>query len=249
MRKNGKTASVLALFLLLLAVGTSAAQEEEKPVGWTGDVALSLGLTRVNTDTTTLNLSANLKKEWGNTWSFEENGFFFLTRISGETTAENMGLTSRLNHWTSKIFFVFGELQALRDRFKNYSYRLLPQIGVGLSVLTTEKLSLDFTGGLSQVITRYHQTRDNDNYTGLALGKKLRWKISETAEVLESLSFNADFSDLSRFFMRLEVSLTSALTKLFALRLSLIDSYDNMPIGAGIKKNDLAVLAGLSMKF
>ena len=49
--------------------------------------------------------------------------------------------------------------------------------------------------------------------------------------------------------MRLEVSLSSALTETFAVKLSLIDSYDNKPAAAGIKKNDLVFLAGLSMKF
>jgi putative salt-induced outer membrane protein YdiY len=249
MRKQGKTVSFFALILLLIAVGTSAAEEEEKAAGWMGDAALSLGLTRGNSETTTLALSASLKKEWGNAWSFEENTSFFLTRMSGETTAENMGLTARISRRVSKSFFIFGEMQALRDRFKNYSYRFLPQIGVGIAVLNTEKLSLDFTGGLTQVITRYRQTADNDTYTGLVLGNKWRWKISETADVLESLSFNTDFSNLGRFSMRLEVSLTSALTKLLAVRISLIDSYDNRPVGAGIKKNDLALLAGLSIKF
>jgi putative salt-induced outer membrane protein YdiY len=244
-----KKGLLLGFLFLFMTAGWAAAQEEEGPKGWQGDASLSLGLTRGNTDTTTLSFSAGLKKEWSKTWALEESASFMMTRVYGETTAENMGLTSRVSHKTSEKLFVFGEVQALRDRFKNYSYRFIPQIGAGFAAVKTERISLDFTAGLTQVVTRYHQTADNDTYTGLALGNRWAWKIGENAELKESLSFNTDFSQLSRFFLRLEVSLISSLTKLLAVKLTLIDSYDNRPVGVGIKKNDLALLAGLSLKF
>jgi len=248
---NRKTICVLGAALILFVAGTALAfaQDEKPPEGWTGDASLSIGLTRGNSETTTLALSLNLKKEWGGAWSVEDAGSFMLTRISGETTAENMGLTSRIKHKTSARLFLFGEIQALRDRFKDYDYRFLPQVGAGWAVLKSEAVSLELSTGLTQVFTKYHLSKTKDSYTGLAIGNKWTWKISGSADLQESLSLHADFSDFSRYFMRLEVSLTSALTKLLAVKLSLIDSYDNKPAAAGIKKNDLAFLAGLSAKF
>lgn len=248
MNETKKAIIIMFLLLLLSSAGVQAA-EEEKPKGWTGDTSLSLGVTRGNTDTTTFSLSANLKTEWSKVWSLEKSASLLMTRVSGETTGEKMGLTSRIRYSSSDRFFIFGEVQALRDRFKNHSYRFIPQLGGGFVAFKTDNMSLDFTSGLTQVFTRYHQTAENDSYTGFALGNIWKWKISETAEFLESLSYNTNFANLSRFFMRLEISLTTALTKLFSIKLTLIDSYDNKPIGVAIKKNDFTLLAGLSMKF
>lgn len=237
------------MILLLFAVSISAGQEGQKSPGWTGDAAVSLGLTRGNSETTSFSLSINAKKEWASAWTLEDSASFIFTRASGETTAENMGLISRLSYKSSERFFFFGEIQAVRDRFKDYSFRFLPQAGVGVVALKSDRASLEFSSGLTQVITRYISTAETISHTGIALGNKWNWKISENADLLESISLNTDFSDFSRYFIRAEISLSSVLTRLLAVKLSLIDSYEHKPASLDIKKNDLIFLAGLSLKF
>jgi hypothetical protein len=39
------------------------------------------------------------------------------------------------------------------------------------------------------------------------------------------------------------------LAESWALKLTFIDSYDNRPLGEGVKKNDIALLAALTRKF
>jgi putative salt-induced outer membrane protein YdiY len=252
MNKNHRVKCLLigaGLLLLLFSASASAGEEAQKSPGWKGDAAISLGLTRGNTDTTSFSLSVNAKKEWGTSWAIEDSGSFIFTRASGETTAENMGLISRISYKSSERFFFFGEIQAVRDRFKDFSFRFLPQAGVGVVVLKSDRTSLEFSSGLTQVITRYISTGDTVSYTGMAVGNKWNWKISESADLLESISINTDFSDLGRYYVRAEISLSSVLTRLLAVKLSLIDSYEHKPVGSDIKKNDMIFLAGLSLKF
>ena len=45
------------------------------------------------------------------------------------------------------------------------------------------------------------------------------------------------------------LGLHAVLSNTLSIKLSFIDNYENRPIGEGIKKNDAAFLAGLSIKF
>ena len=88
-----------------------------------------------------------------------------------------------------------------------------------------------------------------DSYAGLTVGNQFTWKISETAELSQQLTINSNISELNEYFARFELSLAATIASGWGLKLTFIDNYDNNPIGEGIKKNDIAFLAGLSKKF
>ena len=236
------------LLVILINVGWAEEKEEtQKP--WTGDISLSLALARGNTDTSNLSFSFSAKRTINSKLDWNSSGNFLLGKVKSTTTAESLGITSSINWKYSQRFFSYCKIQAIRDRFKNYDYRLLPALGVGYKLVSSEKTEFSLDAGLSEVFTKYRDTGETESYTGLALGNNLVWKISPTAELTQQLSLNTDLTEFSHFFARLELNLSAAITPGWALKLSLIDGFDNQPIGEGIKKNDVTVLAGLSMKF
>ena len=158
-------------------------------------------------------------------------------------------MDSQIQWKHSERFFSYYGIQVIRDRFKNYSYRILPGLGLGYKVMALENIQLSASAGLAQVLTKYHDSGETDSYTGITLANKLTWKISPTAEISQSLSLNTDVSELSHYFLQFEISLASAITKGLSVKLTLMDSYDNNPVGEGIKKNDVSFIAGLSAKF
>jgi hypothetical protein len=115
--------------------------------------------------------------------------------------------------------------------------------------MATGKIQLSSSAGISEVFTKYYDTGETDSYTGIELGNQFSWKISESAEVTQALGLTADFSELDRYFLRLEASIASAITKGLSMKLTVMENYDNKPVGEGIKKNDISFLAGLSAKF
>jgi len=241
---------LIAAFSMVFFLGLFLCAEEEKlePGKWTGDAALSLSITSGNTQTSSVAFSFAAKRPFPEKLELENSGFFLLSKISGTTNAESMGLGSRLNWKHSDRFFSYYELQAVRDRFKNYDYRILPNVGVGYKVHLSEKGELSFTAGLAEVFTKYHDSGERDSYAGLTLGDKFSWKLSPTAELSQQLVINAEASDLNHYFARLEISLSAALSNQLALKLTFVDNYDNEPVGEGIEKNDIHLMAGISLK-
>ncbi len=240
---------LIVMASLSLMVGLAAEEKSSEENKWSGDAAVSLALARGNTDTTNFSLTLSAKGPLSKSLDSTNKAFFLLSKEEKLTHAESLSLESQISWHHTERFFSYCEILGLRDRFKNYSYRFLSSIGIGYKVMTTEKIQLSANAGISEVFTKYHDSGDTDSYTGIALGNQFTWKISQSSEITQTLDINSDFSELSHYFLRFDISLASAITKGLSVKLTLMDSYDNNPIGKDIKKNDVSFLAGLSAKF
>jgi putative salt-induced outer membrane protein YdiY len=242
-----------ALFVLsalfALALITSALEKAEETPHWKGDLSLGLSLARGNARSSNFSFTFSADGPVGKNLTWENKGVYLLGEMDGETSAESGQIVSRLDWQHSSRFFSYYEIQAIRDRFKNYSHRFLPAVGAGYKVVDQKTVVLALDAGLSRVFTRYYDTGDAASYTGLKGGEGLVWKISETAEFNQKAELNADVSDLGHYFFRFEANLLTAIAKSWSVKLTFIDSYDHQPVGFGIKKNDIALIAGISRKF
>lgn len=232
---------------LCLAKGAIAQEEEENK--WGGDASVGLALARGNTKTTNLSFTFSVSGPLSESIDSTNKAYFLLSKEGDITNAESLGLDSQIQWKHTARFFSYYGVQGLRDRFKNYSYRFLPGLGVGYKILEGENLQLSASAGLSQVFTKYYDSDETDSYTGISVGNEFTWKVSTNAEISQSLNLNADISELSHYFLQFEASLASAITKGLSVKLTLMDKYDNKPVGEGIKKNDVSFIAGLSAKF
>ncbi len=240
------------LFIILslyLAIGIHAQEETAEENAWSGDAGVGFAFARGNTETTNLSITLSAKGSLSKSLASASKAYFLLSREKDVTNAESLGLESQIDWYFSERFFSYFSIVGLRDRFKNYSYRILPSIGAGYKVVADEKVQLSASAGLSEVFTKYYDSGETDSYTGITLGNQFTWKISESAELSQTSALNSDISDLEHYFLRFEASLATAITKGLSVKLTLMDNYDNKPVGEGIKKNDISFLAGLSAKF
>jgi len=180
---------------------------------------------------------------------WENKAIYLFGDMDGKTSAESGQVGSRLDWQLTNRFFSSYELQAIRDRFKNYGSRFLPAAGAGYKVVEEKTISVVLDADLSEVFTKYYDTDDTASYAALKGGERLVWKLSETAEVNEKAELIPDVSDLSYYFLRVEANLITAIAKSWSVKLTFIDSFDNKPVGLGIKKNDIILIAGISRKF
>ncbi len=234
---------------LCFAKGILAQNTEGEEPKWSGDAGVGLAFARGNTETTNLSVTLSAKGPLSRVLASSSKAYFLLSKEKDVTNAESLGLESQIDWQLSERFFTYFNILGLRDRFKNYSYRILPSVGAGYKVVAAEKVQLSASAGLSEVFTKYYDTGETDSYTGITLGNQFAWKISDNAELSQALALNADLSDLSHYFLRFEASLATAIAKGLSVKLTLMDNYDNEPIGEGIKRNDISFLAGLSAKF
>jgi putative salt-induced outer membrane protein YdiY len=249
--KKKKTFVLLGPLVFSLGLLGRAEGAKEEPPHWKGDVSLGLSLARGNSQASSFSFTfaADGPVNKTNTLLWSNKAIYLFGEMEGETNAENLLVASRLDWQHTGRLYSYYEIQGVRDRFKNYSYRLLPAVGLGYKVISAETVILGLDVGLSQVFTKYYDTGDTDNYTGLKIGQQLVWKIAETSEFNEKVEITPDVSEFKRYFVRLEANLITAIAKSWSVKLTFIDSYDSKPVGPGIKKNDVAFIAGLSRKF
>ncbi len=247
--KNLRLVAFVLAVSLCLITGAFAQDEESEEKKWGGDASVGLSFARGNTETTNISLTFSVKGPLSETIDSTNKAYFLFSKEKDITNAESMGLESHIQWKHTERFFSYYGIQGLRDRFKNYSYRILPGLGLGYKVIASENVLLSASAGLSQVFTKYFESGETDSYTGIALGNQLTWKVSPTAEISQTLNLNTNISELSHYFMQFEISLASAITKGLSVKLTLMDKYDSKPVGEGIKKNDVSFIAGLSAKF
>lgn len=248
---HGIVMPALFIFLVFTFGSNGRADEPKHEPHWKGDVSLGLSLARGNTRSSTFSFTfaADGPVNEANTLMWANKAIYLFGEMDGKTSAENLLVASRFDWQHTDRFYSYYELQGIRDRFKNYSSRILPSIGAGYKVITEETLTLGLDAGLAQVFTKYYDTGDSDSDTALKLGELLVWKISETSEFNEKLEIIPVVSNLGRYFLRLEANLVTAIARSWSVKLTLVDSYDHKPVGPDIKKNDVTFIAALSRKF
>ena len=238
-----------AALCLCLVTGAFAQEKESEENKWGGDAAVGLALARGNTDTTNLSFTFSATGPLSKSIDSTNKAYFLLNKEGDIANAESMGVNSQIQWKHTERFFSYYGIQGLRDKFKNYSYRILPGLGVGYKILVEDNLQLSARVGLSQVFTKYYDSEETDSFTGFTLGNDFAWKVSSTAELSQALSLNINKSELGHIFLQFEISLASAITKGLSVKLTLMDKYDSKPVGESIKKNDVSFIAGLSAKF
>ncbi|HOI44480.1 MAG TPA: DUF481 domain-containing protein [Candidatus Aminicenantes bacterium] len=246
---NRKAAVPVIGFTLLLASFSFAREKPAEVPPWKGDIALSLSLSRGNARSMNFGFTFAADGPVGRNLTLENKGVYLFGEVDSATSVESAQVSSRLGWKHSSRVFSFYELQAVRNRFKNYSYRFMPAAGFGYKAVDQKNLVIALDAGVSGVASRYYDTGDTASFAGLKLGESLVWKISETAEFNEKLEINSDISRMSRYFFRLETNLVTALAKSWAVKLTFINYYENRPVGLGIKKNDITLITGISRKF
>jgi putative salt-induced outer membrane protein YdiY len=246
-----KAFALLISLVFLSGLYGRADEAKEEPPHWKGDVSLGLSLARGNSQSSSFSFTfaADGPVNKANTLTWANKAIYLFGEMDGDTSAENLLVASRLDWHHSGRLYSYYELQGTRDRFKNYGYRFLPAVGLGYKVIAAEAVTLGLDVGVSQVFTKYYDTGDTENYTGLKIGEQFTWRISETAEFNEKVEISPDISEFKKYFFRFEANLITAIAESWSVKLTFINNFDNRPVGAGIKKNDVTFIAGLSRKF
>ncbi len=251
-RRAGSTIAFgyLFFFTSIFCPAQDQQDKKEEPPHWKGDLSVGLSLTRGNTNSSNLSFTFSAGGPVGKKLTWDNSGLFLYGGANKKTNVESGQIDSHLD-WqrTERFFFIVG-LQLRHDRFKNFNYRfLLPGLGVGYKFVNRKAVSLVMDTGLGVIFNQFYDTGRESKYLAVKYGQAFVWKISETAEFNEKAEIDAGLGDLKRYYIHLEANLIAAVTKRWAAKLTLTDSYDSGPLAPGIKHNDLILIAGLSAKF
>jgi putative salt-induced outer membrane protein len=232
-------------FLVVCVISASTAAYGQT---WSGDFGAGLSLTRGNSDTKNINLALNLAQHISARNLAKYDAFYLRADNNGALTVDRTTFGARDEFTVSPLTYAFADAHFLRDKFKEIDYLATPSVGAGHHLIKNATLDVAAEGGLGFVVEK---DAGLSRETSGAINAKqlLTWKFSPTATLGETAAGLWKTRDFGDALYHLEASLASNLTAKSQLKLSALDDYKTRPPKAGIKKNDVSLIAAIVMKF
>jgi putative salt-induced outer membrane protein YdiY len=236
------------LLVLALPAASQAQAPQAPPKVYTGNFGAGFSLTGGNTDTATFNLSGELTRDPKKRNVIKLNGFYLRANANNAKTADRLALGFRDEYTFSKRTFVYGAFGYMRDPFKDISYLLNPQGGIGYKPLITDRAELIFSGGAGAVWEKNSGAGARASGT-LNAGESFTYKLSETSKALQGFAGLWKTSDFNDALYHFNVALATSLTKRAELKIEFVDDFKNVTPKPTIKKNDTALIISFLYKY
>ncbi len=218
------------------------------PPPFTGSLSAGIAFTSGNTDTSTYNIAFTMAYVPKGRNSVKAEGLFLRGKSNGVLTVDRTALAGRDEYTLTSRAFLFGQLQFLRDRFKDVDYLIAPSGGIGYKLVTTAATTVTADAGIGGV-----WEKDTDlpvNASGaVTASQKLAHKLSSTAAITEAVTALWKTHGFGDALYTFGGGLALAVTTRVQFKFELLDTYKTRPPLASIKKNDVATILALVYKF
>jgi putative salt-induced outer membrane protein YdiY len=241
------TLAVFTVILFLPLVAIAQAPPPPAPL-YTGSFGGGLALTNGNTDTKNFNLSFALVRDPKTNNVIKVNALYLRGVQNSVLTLDRTAFNVR-DEWTvSGRFFVFGQTDYLRDKFKEIDYLFAPTGGVGYKLITNDAALLLVDAGAGGVWEK-NPLIDVKKSGSVTVGDRFSYELSSTSAVTQSIATLWKTNDFSDSLTNFAVGLTTSINNRLEVKIEFLDSYKNKPPRAGIEKNDTAFVTTFVVKF
>ena len=241
---------VLVVAAVCLAPGLCLAQPlppAVAPQTWTESISLGLATTHGNRDTTTFNAGYEVTYNSQRRNRVRSDGLFLRGSTEGELTADRLQLNGRDEYRVTGAHFVFGQLQYVRDPFKNIKYLVASTAGIGFRPFDTAATKLSFDVGFGGVWEK-RPIGDLETAGALSYAEKMTHQLTATTTFVQSLTALHETDDFSDALFTFNASVAVAMSTRTQIKVEVIDNYKVNITGPGLVNNDVAVLVGLVFK-
>jgi hypothetical protein len=117
-----RSSTVIYLFLFASVYAVPAVAQgppADPPPPWTGSLSAGIAVTGGNTDTTSTNFAFDVQSDKTKRNVFKADGLNIRSSRDGDAIVDRMSLNARDEYGIGPRAFVFGQVQYLRDAFKN----------------------------------------------------------------------------------------------------------------------------------
>lgn len=237
------------IVLTTLTLGLTQAQAQEEAAGsFKHGLSLGATLTDGNSETLTANASWLTEGEKDRLGSVRLGleGNYGETTSDGvdETTVENAKAFANAKKTLSEKTFVYTDATVTYDEIAAVDYRAILSVGPGAFLMKDDAASLFVEAGPAYVWEEVDGV--SDDYLSLRVAQRYDRALSETAKVWQSLEYIPEVDDFDSYLLNTEVGIEAALNTRWNLRLVAQSKYNSTP-AEGFEKNDLSLIAGLSL--
>jgi putative salt-induced outer membrane protein YdiY len=213
--------------------------------GWITSASFGFSLAKGNSDTMLATGNLLSSKKWDrNEMDLGTDGTYGET--DGVRSAGNIHGFAQYNRLFTERFFGLMRVDAVNDSVANVDYRLTLSPGVGYYFIKNTNTFLRAEAGPGFVFERVGGV--TDDYVTLRLAERFETKLNDTVKLWQSVEFLPAFEDFSSYVINAEIGIDTSLTKKLSLRTFVQDTYDSTP-AAGLKKNDVKLVAAIAYKF
>jgi putative salt-induced outer membrane protein YdiY len=247
---NFSKVGVFTIFAILSIATTVTAQApapSEMPV-YTGNAGGGFAVTGGNTQTNNVNLTAALTRDPKTKNVIKATATYLRGKQNKLLNLDRTGFNIRDEYSLSKRTFMFGQVDYLRDKFKEIIFLWVPGGGVGYKLVNSGSTLLSIDGAAGGLLEK-NPGRESSKTGSLTTGQRFQQKLSTSATFTESLSTIWKTSDFGDSLTNFSVGATTTLVGNLELKLEFIDSYKNKPAKASLKKNDTAFVTAFVVKF
>jgi putative salt-induced outer membrane protein len=176
------------------------------------------------------------------------DGYYLYGRADGETNTQKANFTLRDEYSFSELFFAFGEVGYLYDRFKGITYLITPTVGAGYKVVKTKAVTLDFSAGVG-LVAEQDEGLPQSTSGSFSVGEGFEWKISSWATLTQHASGLWKMNNTSDYFFHVDAGLVSPISRVFEMKIAYVLDYKNEPYPPTLDKTDSSFIAALGAKF
>ena len=238
--------AVLVAFFCLIA-SFAKAQTPPPPPGWIGSAGAGLALTQGNSDTSTVNIGYDVKRDTGSKVLFGSTGLFIRGESANKLTTDRLAFDGRVDRKLSERTTLFGQTQYLRDSFKEIDYLISPTVGVSRLLVKNARTEIGVDGGVGAVWEK-NLGRETNLDGALVAGQRLAHKLTATTTLTERVAALWKMGDFDDALYTFGIGLAASITSATQLKVELLDTLKNKPPSLTVKKNDVAVLVSFVYK-
>jgi putative salt-induced outer membrane protein len=215
---------------------------------YSGNFGGGLAVTNGNTNTRSFNLSGAIVRDPKTKNVIKGTASYLRGSQNDLLNLDRTAINMRDEYSISQRTYTFGQLDYLRDQFKEMIFFWAPTAGLGYKLINTDRTQLTVDGGAGGVLEK-NPGIPSSKSGSVTAGHHFQRKISSTAAVTEGLSSVWKTQDFGDSLSNFTAGLTTAVSGKLQLKLEFVDSYKNRPPTISIKKNDTAFVTTFAMKF
>ena len=234
-----------SLLMLLVWSGAARAQDEEEPKRpWRNVADLSLVATGGNSEVLSWALSDKFIYDWTNSQLTLEASALKtrtstreLSNVGGdvvvndrvETSAEQYWLGGRFRQRLHKSFFAYTTARWFRNELSGIRNRTAASLGLGYAFIQQDNMVLtaEFGGDWTNEEPVAQSSKD---FFGVQAVFDYQYKFTSTATFDWDLAVLENLDDTEDLRVNTELAITSAISSLFALKVSYSLLFDNQPV-------------------
>ena len=251
MTGRGPMAALCAALSMAGTASLDAQAKAEKPVSFTGDVAVVN--TAGNTSLTTLSVGDKLTARSGKVL-FTQTFAFVYGKSEGVENANNQLLRGRADYALTPRLSAYGFVGYERNRFAGISHRTDEGVGLALAAVRGPRDELDLEGGAGLVQETLLPDPALDatvtgNYASGRAAARYKHLFTKTTYFQQTLELLEDLEATTKYRINSESALVAPISSHIGLKAGYLVKFNHAPPSPDLAKTDRTLTTGLQITY